>query len=68
MVRIIEHGRIVERENDHKTKCDLCGCVFLFSRADVTNRDERVRYDEWIDHYYICCPDCGHEMYLGKKL
>lgn len=68
MIRVIEHGRIIERETDHKTKCDLCGCVFLFSKADATNRDERVSYDEWIDHYYICCPDCGHEMYLGDEL
>ena len=68
MIRIIEHGRIIERETDHKTKCDLCGCVFLFSKVDVTNRDERVGFDEWIDHYYICCPDCGHDIYLGEKL
>jgi len=68
MIRIIEHGRVIERENDHKIKCDMCGCIFLFSRDDVINKDERVSFDEWTDHYYICCPDCGHEMYLGEKL
>ena len=66
MIRIIKHGRPVE--NVYKITCDICGCVFLFNKTDVTNRDERISYDEWIDHYYICCPDCGHEMYLGKVI
>ena len=68
MIRVIKHGHIIERENDRKIKCNVCDCVFLFSRADVTNRDERVSFDEWIDHYYIYCPDCGNEIYLGDKL
>ena len=68
MIRIIEHGRIIEREHDRKIKCDMCGCVFLFSGADVTNKDERVSFDEWIDRYYIRCPDCGLEMYLVDDL
>ena len=68
MIRIIEHGRIVEREYDRKVKCDMCDCVFLFSKTDVTHKGERVSFDEWTDHYYICCPDCGNEMYLGDDL
>lgn len=67
MIRIIEHGRIVERETDRKIKCRLCGCIFLFDKSDTINKDERISFDEWIDHYYIRCPDCGHEMYLGDK-
>ena len=67
MIRIIEHGRIVECETDRKIKCDLCGCVFLCDKSDTINKDERISFDEWIDHYYIRCPDCGLEMYLGDK-
>jgi uncharacterized C2H2 Zn-finger protein len=66
MIRVIEHGRIIE--SDYMVKCNMCGCVFQFGKSDVTNKDERVSYDEWIDHYYIRCPDCGHDIYLGDKL
>lgn len=69
MVRIIEHGRIIERENDHKIKCDVCGCVFLFSRDDTVISAEIISFEEnkWVNHHYIRCPDCGHDIYLGDN-
>lgn len=67
MIRIIKHGRIIERENDRKTKCNKCGCVFRFDKADAGIRCETVGLGELADHYYYThCPDCGHDVYLGS--
>ena len=68
MIRIIEHGRIIE--SDYKVKCNMCGCVFRFGKSDM-NRvyDETMMgNDDWVNHNYIRCPDCKRVICLDDKL
>ncbi len=66
MICVIKHGCPVE--NGYKIICSRCGCEFRFDKYDVTIRPDTFDFVEWTNHYYIHCPDCRHEMYLGDKL
>lgn len=54
-MKIIQHGRLIQREIRRVYTCKRCGCIFM-----PENANEEMRTPDNKD-YMAECPDCGLE-------
>ena len=57
-MRIIKEGKIPE---EIECKCEVCGCVFAYTKNDV----EFSRYTRYPD-YWVTCPTCDNQIEVEK--
>ena len=53
MIKVIKHGK-----NPFKTTCESCGCVYSFSKSDISVQDDQETFGIGCFCYFIKCPDC----------
>ena len=62
MLKILERGKKKLPIYVYKTKCDICGCKFLYEDEDI------FYYDGFYgDTRYVECPQCGSSQFILFK-